>query len=89
MNQASLKRPGSINRGATNLSGFDNQSFVDSQGDHHQQLEDYEKLFNIMNGPIENLVNFSREQVRNTSQNNRTKSFKRPLTVRMDANKRA
>ena len=77
--------------GAINLSGLDNHSYADSQADNqHLQLEEYEKLFQIMNGPIENLVNFSREQqMRNTSYNNRNKSMKRPLTVRMEGNKRA
>ncbi len=43
-----------------------------------------------MNGPIENLVHFSREQqTRINSQKNRGKSMKRPLTVRMDGVKRA
>lgn len=86
-----MKRVGSMNRG-TNQSGLENTnsiSFAESNVDHHQQIEEYERLFQIMNGPIENLVNFSREQARINSQKNRTKTMIRPLTVRMDGSKRA
>ena len=87
------KRPGSLNRGAaTNFSGIEHNNSVSNNESHldpHQQIEEYERLFSIMNGPIENLVNFSREQALVPSQRNRNKSMKRPLTVRMDGVKRA
>lgn len=87
------KRPGSLNRGAaTNFSGIEYNNSVSNNESHldpHQQIEEYERLFNIMNGPIENLVNFSREQALQSSQGNRIKSMRRPLTVRIDGVKRA
>lgn len=68
-------------------------SFIDKNydGGGAEQLEEYEKLFQIMNGPIENLVNYSRAQMRQIgSQKNRTKSFSKPFTIRIIGdNKRA
>jgi len=50
------------------------------------QIQEYERLFSIMNAPIENLVNYSKSKSNLSKKSNaRSKIItRRPLTVRMD-----
>ena len=50
------------------------------------QIQEYERLFSIMNAPIESLVQYSKSQSNLSKKGNaRSKTIsRRPLTVRMD-----
>jgi len=65
--QGTSKRPKSLvgSVRGVNISGYDNEKNFGnhsmSHSDNAQNIEEYEKLFQIMNGPIENLLNYSRD----------------------------
>ena len=49
------------------------------------QIKEYERLFSIMNAPIESLINYSKSQSNLSKGNARSKTIsRRPLTVRID-----